>query len=160
MRLTLPLRPRPLSLLSPHRFVFTRPSSLRPGIFNVSFRLLATLTDPPSVFQPLDTFTDRHVGPNDSEVSHMLASLGFDSMDAFVDAAVPAHIRLSSSQSVQAPEGKNSITALSERELLARARQLAESNTRIKSLIGMGYHNAVVPTVILRNVCHSLIVYC
>lgn len=119
-------------------------------------RALATLTDPPSVLQALDTFTDRHVGPNDAELTQMLAALGFASIDAFVDAAVPAHIRLNASQSVNTPNAKNSIDALSERELLARARQLAEANKSIKSLIGMGYHNAVVPTVILRNVCRRL----
>ncbi len=44
----------------------------------------------------LDTasaFADRHIGPGPDDRSAMLAALGFDSLDALMDAAVPGGIR-------------------------------------------------------------------
>lgn len=113
-------------------------------------RGLATAKPPSSLFASLDTFADRHIGPEDQEVRHMLKQLGYDSVEAFVADTVPPKIR------VPADEISNeSIPALSESELHNRARELARANKPFKSYIGMGYHNAVVPPVILRNVSLS-----
>ncbi|TFY70010.1 hypothetical protein EVJ58_g111 [Rhodofomes roseus] len=109
-------------------------------------RCFATATSPSSLLSALDTFQDRHVGPDGSEVKHMLSALGYESMDAFVDATVPSKIRVASSS-----VSNDSIAALSESELYKRARELAKANKPFKSYIGMGYHNAVVPPVILRT---------
>lgn len=81
----------------------------------------------------------------------MLSKLGYDSMDAFVADTVPQKIRVSSSS-----VSNESIPALSESELFQRAKELGKANKPVKSFIGMGYHNAVVPPVILRNVCFSV----
>ncbi|KDQ63276.1 hypothetical protein JAAARDRAFT_120793 [Jaapia argillacea MUCL 33604] len=113
-------------------------------------RGLATAKAPSNLFAPLDTFADRHIGPDDHEVSHMLSELGYESMDAFVDATVPPHIRVSASS-----VSNESIPALSEAELHRRAKALGSSNKSFKSYIGLGYHNAVVPPVILRNITES-----
>lgn len=102
----------------------------------------------PSLFDPLDTFTRRHVGPDRKEEQKMLSALGYGSMSEFEDAAVPAPIRVASSS-----VSDSSIAPLSEAELLQRASELASKNEVFKSYIGMGYHTAVVPPVILRNVC-------
>jgi len=40
-----------------------------------------------------DGFIDRHIGPDDHEIAHMLKAVGYDSLDALVDAIVPATIR-------------------------------------------------------------------
>ncbi|HVU80743.1 MAG TPA: hypothetical protein VHD89_01905, partial [Rhodanobacteraceae bacterium] len=40
-----------------------------------------------------DAFISRHVGPDDHEIAHMLKTVGYDSLDALVDAIVPAAIR-------------------------------------------------------------------
>ena len=77
----------------------------------------------------------------------MLKQLGYDSVEAFVEATVPQHIRVPSSSL-----SNDTIPSLSESQLFTRARELAEANKPFKSFIGMGYHNAVVPPVILRNV--------
>ncbi|EJC98691.1 glycine dehydrogenase [Fomitiporia mediterranea MF3/22] len=103
-----------------------------------------------SLFKPLDTFTERHIGPNESEQKMMLGALGFESMDAFVDASVPPSIRLPAGTMDDAV-----IHSFSESELLRRARDLAKKNKPFKSYIGMGYHNAVVPPVILRNIIEN-----
>ncbi|KZT02440.1 glycine dehydrogenase [Laetiporus sulphureus 93-53] len=120
--------------------------------FNWTFarRCLATANTPTSLLSSLDTFADRHIGPGESEVSHMLSQLGYDSMDAFVAETVPSKIRVASDSVSDA-----SIPSLSESELYRRARELATANKPFKSYIGMGYHNAVVPPVILRNVMES-----
>lgn len=77
----------------------------------------------------------------------MLATLGYDSMDDFIAAAVPASIRVA--ESIVSDQ---SIAPYSDSEFGKRAREVAALNKVYKSYIGMGYHEAVVPGVILRNV--------
>lgn len=77
----------------------------------------------------------------------MLSKLGYESMDEFIGATVPPKIRVSTETVNNA-----SIPVLSESQLLARAKALGSENKPFKSYIGMGYHSAVVPPVILRNV--------
>ncbi|KDR85459.1 hypothetical protein GALMADRAFT_1324324 [Galerina marginata CBS 339.88] len=113
-------------------------------------RGLASLKQPASLFAPLDTFPERHIGPDDAETSKMLSQLGYESMDAFVGDTVPLKVRVST-HSVD----NISIPAYSESQLNARAKQLAGQNKPFKSYIGMGYHCAVVPPVILRNVMEN-----
>lgn len=123
--------------------LYARPA--RPLAFQT--RGLATAKPPSSVFAPLDSFAERHIGPDDHEVKLMLDKLGYDSMDAFVGGAVPGKIRVP-----VAEVSDESIPALSEAELHKRAKELGRENSHLRSYIGMGYHNAVVPPVILRNV--------
>jgi hypothetical protein len=99
-------------------------------------------------FPPLDTYPARHIGPNPSEAKQMLVALGYDSMDAFVRDTVPDSIRVDARA-----VSEHSIPALSESEMLKRAEEVANMNEKTRSFIGMGYWNAVVPQVILRNVC-------
>lgn len=104
-----------------------------------------------SPFASLDEYTPRHVGPREHEVQDMLSTLGFSSMEDFVDKVVPSDIRI----------GKNSVSdealaPLSENELVRRAAEIAGQNVKAKNFIGMGYHEAVVPPVIMRNVCSML----
>ncbi|KAH7930430.1 glycine dehydrogenase [Leucogyrophana mollusca] len=113
-------------------------------------RALATARAPQTLFDSLDTFTDRHVGPDESETAFMLSKLGYDSMESFLSATVPPKIRVADSTI-----SNSSIPALSESELHARAKELGRLNKSFKSYIGMGYHNAVVPPVILRNVMEN-----
>jgi len=110
-------------------------------------RRFATIKPLTSLFSPLDTFPERHIGPDDPEASFMLSKLGYDSMDAFIGEAVPHKIRVSTTS-----VDNKSIPVLSESQLHARAKVLGGQNISFKSYIGMGYHCAVVPSVILRNV--------
>ena len=113
-------------------------------------RGLASLKPVPSLFAPLDTFPERHIGPDDDEAFKMLSHLGYDSMHAFVADTVPPKIRVSTTL-----VDNISIPSLSESQLHDRAKKLAGENKSFKSYIGMGYHCAVVPSVILRNVCYK-----
>ncbi|KAG5647779.1 hypothetical protein DXG03_008502 [Asterophora parasitica] len=113
-------------------------------------RGLATIRPQTSLFKPLDVFPERHIGPDDVEASAMLSKLGYESMDAFIEATVPPKIRIAANSVDNA-----SIPALSESELHARAKELGGQNKPFKSYIGMGYHQAVVPPVILRNITEN-----
>ncbi|KAH9932411.1 glycine dehydrogenase [Amylocystis lapponica] len=135
-----------VSLVLGRALVLPRPAFHRRS----AIRGLATAQTPSSLFASLDTFVDRHVGPDDHETSHMLSQLGYESMDAFIAATVPSQIRVASSA-----VSNESIPSLSESELYRRGRDLGRANKPFKSYIGMGYHNAVVPPVILRNVLES-----
>ncbi len=141
---------RNLSALLPRPFA---PHARNPhrGSLRVPARGHATAKAPSCLFASLDTFADRHIGPDDNDVAHMLTKLGYDSVDAFVADTVPEKIR-SSSTSVS----DESIPSLTESQLFLRAKELGKANKPFKSYIGMGYHNAVVPPVILRNVCRVL----
>lgn len=123
------------------------PSSLRVPQWS---RGLATIRPQTSLFSPLDVFPERHIGPDDNEASFMLSKLGYKSMDAFIEATVPPKVRIAANS-----VDDNSIPVLSESELRARAKELGGQNKPFKSYIGMGYHTAVVPPVILRNVMEN-----
>src|SRR5579875_3965089 len=94
-----------------------------------------------------DAFIARHIGPDDAEIARMLQAVGYDSLDALVDAIVPAAIRQ-----------KNPLAlppAITETEALAKIRALADKNQVFKSFIGQGYYGTHTPLVILRNVLEN-----
>ncbi|KJA25898.1 hypothetical protein HYPSUDRAFT_37384 [Hypholoma sublateritium FD-334 SS-4] len=115
-----------------------------------SRRGLASLKAARSLFAPLDTFSERHIGPDDAETSKMLSQIGYESMDEFVAATVPPKIRIATNS-----VDNTSIPSYSESQLHGRAKELAGQNKPFKSYIGMGYHCAVVPPVILRNIMEN-----
>ena len=96
---------------------------------------------------PADRFATRHIGPSPDEVRGMLATVGYESLDAFIDAVVPSHIRLG--RPLQLPPGRT------EREVLQALRGLAAQNQLYRSYIGMGYHHSFTPQVIQRNIVEN-----
>jgi glycine dehydrogenase len=94
-----------------------------------------------------DAFIARHIGPSESEQAAMLATLGYASRSALIDAIVPANIR----RHDVLPLGQFT-EAKSEQAALTELKALAGKNRVLKSLIGQGYSNALTPGVILRNV--------
>ncbi|HEU4621855.1 MAG TPA: aminomethyl-transferring glycine dehydrogenase, partial [Burkholderiaceae bacterium] len=94
-----------------------------------------------------DAFIARHIGPNDAEIAHMLAVVGQPSLDALVDAIVPASIKLDSPLALPSP--------VNEEEALAKIRELAAKNRVFKSFIGQGYYGTHTPKVILRNILEN-----
>ncbi|KAA2285727.1 aminomethyl-transferring glycine dehydrogenase [Arenimonas fontis] len=94
-----------------------------------------------------DAFIERHIGPNETEIAHMLGVLGFDSLDAFTDAIVPASIKPTGGLALPGP--------LSEEEALARIRAIAAKNRVFRSFIGQGYYGTHTPKVILRNILEN-----
>jgi glycine dehydrogenase len=96
---------------------------------------------------PADRFVTRHIGPSAEETRAMLATLGYDSLDAFIDAVVPEDIRLG--RPLALPPGRT------EREVLQALRGLAAQNQLFRSYIGMGYHHSFTPQVIQRNIVEN-----
>ena len=94
-----------------------------------------------------DSFVPRHIGPNQTELSHILGVLGYGSLDALSSAAVPASIALT--------DGLSLATGTSEAETLAELRTLASANEVLTSMIGLGYYGTHVPGVILRNIAEN-----
>ncbi len=89
-------------------------------------------------------FQRRHIGPDAADQAAMLATLGFDSRQALIDAVVPKAIRRKRAMDVGEPR--------SEAEALTHLRAIAEKNQVFKSFIGQGYYETHTPGVILRNV--------
>jgi glycine dehydrogenase len=93
------------------------------------------------------TFADRHIGPSANEVAQMLRELGFENLDALVDATVPKNIRLDGP--LELPKAK------SENEALAELRALASKNKVARNFIGAGYSDTITPPVIQRNILEN-----
>ncbi|MFC3717471.1 aminomethyl-transferring glycine dehydrogenase [Luteimonas soli] len=92
-------------------------------------------------------FVERHIGPNDAEIAHMLRVVGHDSLDAMTDAIVPGSIR---SKDALALPG-----SLTEVDALAKIRVIADCNQVFRSFIGQGYYGTHTPNVILRNILEN-----
>ena len=100
-------------------------------------------------------FASRHIGPRPEDIEQMLETLGYTSMEDFIEGVVPADIRLSSPLSLDI-DGKNAPEqGLSEYEVLDALKHLASQNRVYRSYIGMGYHNCFVPPVIQRNILEN-----
>ncbi len=91
-----------------------------------------------------EEFQTRHIGPRDQDLEAMLHTVGVHSLDELIDQTVPAQIRLGRSLRIAPP--------LSEHEYLTAIREIAAKNTVLKSYLGQGYSNCVVPSVIQRTV--------
>src|SRR5438128_1197268 len=94
-----------------------------------------------------DRFVDRHIGPDTRDVVEMLQVLGKGSLDALIDATVPAGIRLK--RPLDLPTG------LSEYGLLQDRQQIAAKNQVFRTYLGMGYSDTVTPAVIQRNILEN-----
>ena len=88
-------------------------------------------------------FSERHIGPDDHQVTEMLKALGVSSLEALMDDAVPGRIRSS---------GLALPAAVSERATAAELREIAAMNNPLVPMIGLGYHGTVTPPVVRRNV--------
>src|SRR4030095_8056155 len=91
-----------------------------------------------------DSFLRRHIGPNQEEIDAMLAKVGFENLDALIDAAVPKNIRMD--RPLNLPEAKSEIDALAE------LRAISKKNKVARSFIGAGYYDSITPPVIQRNI--------
>jgi glycine dehydrogenase len=93
--------------------------------------------------EPLDHFAPRHIGPGPDDLKNMLDQIGVASLDALVDEAIPASIRLGKPLDLPAAE--------SESQYLARLKEIARKNKVFRSFIGLGYYDTLTPSVIRRN---------
>ncbi|MEP7381914.1 MAG: glycine dehydrogenase, partial [Gemmatimonadota bacterium] len=107
---------------------------------------MTTISSPAFTFDA-DSFIRRHIGPSGQDIDAMLEALGYDSLDAFVDATVPDQIRLR--QPLNIGPGRT------EHDVLAELRGMADRNRVYRSYLGLGYHDTLVPPVIQRNILEN-----
>jgi glycine dehydrogenase len=91
-----------------------------------------------------DAFALRHLGPRETDLNHMLNTIGVASLDQLILETIPADIRLKRELELDTP--------MTEFEYLSHIQELGKKNKVFKSYIGLGYHPTVVPAVIQRNI--------
>jgi glycine dehydrogenase len=91
-------------------------------------------------------FECRHIGPDAREIKTMLDQVGCASLAEVMERAMPDEIRQ--------PQ-KHGAPALSESDALAALWTIAERNVVVRSCIGMGYHDVILPPVILRSILEN-----
>src|SRR5690349_7360237 len=123
--------PRPMKGSSPE-------APLTPGQITVTI---------PAPLTASDTFPARHIGPTPRQRDEMLATVGAPTLDALIDEAIPAAIRLSRPLSLPPAE--------SESAYLSRLTGIARKNRIFRSYIGLGYYDTITPSVILRLVMEN-----
>ncbi|MCU1384880.1 MAG: gcvP, partial [Acidobacteria bacterium] len=94
-----------------------------------------------------ESFQSRHIGPDAADTAAMLKVVGTSSLDALMEEAIPARIRLKAPLNL--PDGQ------SEHHFLKELRAVASRNQIARSFIGYGYYDTVTPSVILRNVLEN-----
>ncbi|GAB47590.1 aminomethyl-transferring glycine dehydrogenase [Mobilicoccus pelagius] len=92
-------------------------------------------------------FAERHIGPGDAETARMLEVVGQPSLEALVDAAIPAGIHDPEALAIEA--------APSEQAVIAELREIASHNTVVTSMIGLGYYGTHTPPVVKRNILEN-----
>ncbi|KAA3596706.1 MAG: glycine dehydrogenase (aminomethyl-transferring), partial [Calditrichaeota bacterium] len=91
-----------------------------------------------------NNFQRRHIGINPIELQEMLQVIKADSLDTLIDETIPSQIRKKDSLRIN--------EALSEHEYLKHIKEISNKNEVFRSYIGLGYHNSIIPGVILRNI--------
>jgi glycine dehydrogenase len=94
-----------------------------------------------------DSFSRRHLGPNDEDGKAMLKAIGFDNFESMVKSTVPAQILTQTELKLDEP--------LTEFEAIQSIKSMADKNKVMKSFIGQGYYDTIVPPVILRNMLEN-----
>ncbi len=93
------------------------------------------------------SFLQRHLGPNENEQAIMLNHIGVSSIEKLIEETIPSEIRLKSKLDLDSP--------MTEHAFLDFMSELADKNSCKKTYIGLGYHAAVTPAVIQRNILEN-----
>jgi len=94
-----------------------------------------------------DLFSQRHLGPRQSEIQEMLDTIGAGSMDDLVKSTIPRAILRK--PFLNLPE------AMDEHAYLGRMREIAAKNQMFRTYMGLGYYNTILPSVIQRNILEN-----
>ena len=97
--------------------------------------------------ESVPAFAARHIGPNPDARARMLDAVGYDSLEALADAALPSRIRAEDRLAVPAAD--------SEVAVLDELREIASQNTLVTSMIGLGYYGTHTPSVIQRGILEN-----
>ena len=94
-----------------------------------------------------DSFESRHLGPNEQEIAKMLNQLQLGSVEELIAQTLPDAIRLKKPMALA--------DGISEHNFLKEIQNLANDNLHYDCYIGMGYHPAITPAVIQRNILEN-----
>jgi glycine dehydrogenase len=94
-----------------------------------------------------EKFVNRHNGPREDELPHMLKTIGVNSLDQLIEKTVPSAIMLE--KPLRLPE------AMGEFEYLNHIKNLGKKNKMFRSFIGQGYYGVSLLSVITRNVLEN-----
>lgn len=94
-----------------------------------------------------ERFLYRHIGSNEGKTNEMLTEIGAASLDELIDQTIPQNIRLQKPMDLDEP--------MSEYRFLNDFRKMASKNRIMKSFIGMGYYDTLMPNVIKRNILEN-----
>ena len=94
-----------------------------------------------------NSFQRRHIGPNAKEQETMLTAIKAANLEQLIFETIPDDIRLQN--------GLDLAPAMNEYEYLNHINELGAKNKVFKSYIGLGYHEAIVPSVIQRNILEN-----
>lgn len=100
------------------------------------------------IFSTQSEFAHRHNGPSEFETQEMLKQLGFSSLDEMSSKVIPKAIRSSHTYPVLGQ-------GLSEFETLKLLKNIMSKNQVYRSYLGLGFHDCITPSPILRNVFES-----
>lgn len=92
----------------------------------------------------MSEFIYRHIGSDSKQQAQMLTELGYNNLEQFIAAVIPAELR-SNGQTTRE-------VGLSEHEALAKLSAIVDSNQLYRNYIGLGYADTITPAVIRRNV--------
>ena len=95
----------------------------------------------------MDSFLDRHLGPDAHDREHMLGEVGFDRLETLASVAVPETILIG--------DGLDLPAAITEYEAQTRLAALAAANVPGRAMIGLGYYGTITPAVVRRNVLEN-----
>lgn len=93
-------------------------------------------------------FRSRHIGPTGSDLDQMLRFLNLAHLDELIERTIPRSIRTTLDER-KLPE------SASENDVLCKLREIAQSNRVVTSMIGLGYYDTQLPSVIKRNVLEN-----
>ncbi|MEQ1637760.1 MAG: aminomethyl-transferring glycine dehydrogenase [Methylococcales bacterium] len=92
-------------------------------------------------------FVHRHIGPNLKQIREMLNELGLNELEDIIEQALPGDI-------INHEPYKLTET-ISENAVIKHMRKMRGRNKVFTSMIGMGYHDTIMPSVIKRNVLEN-----
>ena len=96
-------------------------------------------------------FIRRHIGPSEQDKKQMLQELGFSNTAELISKVVP--------KSIFTDEPMNVGSGVAENEILSDLKKIMSQNKVFESLIGLGFHDTITPSVILRNVFENPVWY-
>ncbi len=96
-------------------------------------------------------FIGRHIGPTESDKVSMLKELGFANTDELLSKVVPKSILTQAQMEIG--------NGISEHEILIQLKNIMSQNKIYTSLIGLGFHESITPSVILRNIFENPVWY-